>query len=202
VELAERKRRLRSAMALRRRKVSEAVAREAGEAVARQLAATPEFRAARRVALYAALPDELPTSALYRTARAQAKPLLWPRLGDAGALEFASCPREEELVVGRYGVRVPPPHVAAEPLGDGDLVVVPGLAFDHAGGRLGRGGGHYDRAFPPAGVGPLRVGVGYAFQLVDSVPCDARDRRVDWIVTEAGVLRSAPRAPGRAGESR
>ncbi len=66
---------------------------------------------------------------------------------------------------------------------------------------LGRGGGHYDRAFPPGTAGALLVGVGYAFQLVDAVPCGPGDRRLDLIVTEAGVLRSAPRAPERASES-
>lgn len=202
MELAERKRRLRAAMALRRGEVGEDEAREAGEAVARQLAAMPEFGAARRVALYAALPDELPTAAVYRSARAHAQSLLWPRVSDADALEFAPCPRQEDLVPGRHGVRVPAPHIPAEPLGDGDLVVVPGVAFDACGARLGRGGGHYDRAFPPGAAAPLLVGVGYAFQLVETVPCDARDRRLDCIVTEAGVLRSPPRAQGRGPERR
>jgi 5-formyltetrahydrofolate cyclo-ligase len=70
------------------------------------------------------------------------------------------------------------------------VVIVPGLAFDAAGRRLGRGAGHYDRAFPAGRQGaPLLVGVGYAFQLVDEVPAGPHDRRMDVVVTEEREVR-------------
>ena len=199
MEHAEPKRRLRAAMARRRSGVDPAQAQRAGEAVARALAGTAEFAGAARLGLYAALPGELPTAPLVRAAREAGKSLLWPRVTAAGELEFAPCPREEDLVSGRLGVRVPPERFAATRPAGGDLVVVPGLAFDAGGGRLGRGGGYYDRAFPPgAADAPLLAGVGHAFQVVDAVPRDSRDRRLDLIVTEAGVLRCAPQPPHEA----
>jgi 5-formyltetrahydrofolate cyclo-ligase len=67
-----------------------------------------------------------------------------------------------------------------------DVVLLPGVAFDRNGWRLGRGGGHYDRAFPPGAESPWLVGVGYSFQWLAEVPHDSRDRRVDAIVTEHG----------------
>ena len=66
------------------------------------------------------------------------------------------------------------------------VVLVPGLAFDRSGNRLGRGGGDYDATFPPGEVAPRLVGVAWEFQLVTDVPHGSHDRRVDAIVTERG----------------
>jgi 5-formyltetrahydrofolate cyclo-ligase len=72
------------------------------------------------------------------------------------------------------------------------------MAFDRRGGRLGRGGGWYDRSLPQR---PLALfGIGYAFQIVDSIPMAARDRRVLGVFTELGLERCSsqerPRDPG------
>lgn len=97
--------------------------------------------------------------------------------------------RWRELCPGRFGVLEPPAGAPEEAPAVGDAVVVPGVAFDRAGGRLGRGGGHYDRAFPPGAPGaPLLVGFAHAFQLVECVPSDSHDRRMDAIVTERGMI--------------
>ena len=70
----------------------------------------------------------------------------------------------------------------------GDLVVVPGVAFDDDGYRLGHGKGYYDRAFAAElGDAPTLVGFGYEFQIVDAVPHDHRDRQMDAIVTDRKV---------------
>jgi 5-formyltetrahydrofolate cyclo-ligase len=69
-----------------------------------------------------------------------------------------------------------------------DLVVVPGVAFDEAGYRLGHGKGYYDRAFAAElGDSPTLVGFGYEFQIVDAVPHDERDRQMDAIVTDQKI---------------
>jgi 5-formyltetrahydrofolate cyclo-ligase len=97
------------------------------------------------------------------------------------------------LVRGRYGIPAPPDARPAVPLAAGDVIVVPALALDAAGRRLGRGGGHYDRALA-AVSGPLLVGVGYDWQLVGEVPAGPEDRRVDMVATETHLLRThAPR---------
>ena len=91
------------------------------------------------------------------------------------------------LVILGVGLFALPTSARADVLTPSDVVLLPGLAFDRRGGRLGRGGGHYDRAFASRGPGPWLVGLGYSFQWVDEVPCDdSRDRRVDAIVTENG----------------
>lgn len=175
--------------------------------MARHLEVTPEFAAARSLALYAALPDELPTDAVVAAARRAGKRLLLPRAGrpdDAapGALTFHAVEAWDQLRPGRYGVLEPPEGAPSEPSAALELVLVPGVAFDRAGGRLGRGMGWYDRTFPPGGgaSGPRLFGLAFAFQLVPAVPAGERDRRVDALVTERGVLRcDRPGARGAEG---
>lgn len=107
-----------------------------------------------------------------------------------GGLAFAACARWEELRPGRYGVCAPPPEAPDRPLGEGDLLLVPAVAFDRRGGRLGRGKGCYDRALAGAEAA-LAVAVGYEFQLVETVPMEAHDRRVDALLTDRRWRRVA-----------
>lgn len=108
-----------------------------------------------------------------------------------------------ELRAGRFGIPEPPIDSAEVPVEDIDLMIVPGLAFDAAGRRLGFGGGYYDevlslrsgaaRRGPDAGVelaGPrLVVGLAYDFQVVDTCPAEPHDQPIDCVVTESRVLR-------------
>jgi len=192
VELATRKRRLREALALRRASLGEVEANLAGAAVARRLLALEVVRDADRVALYAALPGELPLIALFDGLEGRAECLL-PRMRGRD-LEFAPVARWEELRPGRHGVLEPPVDIAAVPLDRVAVVVVPGLAYDVEGNRLGRGGGYYDRAL--AGIrrgAPLCIGAAFEFQVVDAVPHDSRDRPVDAIVTDRALRWASPR---------
>jgi 5-formyltetrahydrofolate cyclo-ligase len=70
-----------------------------------------------------------------------------------------------------------------------DVVVVPGVAFDRAGRRVGYGGGFYDRFLPRTRPGALAVAVAFALQVVDAVPHGGGDRGVQVIVTEDEVIR-------------
>ncbi len=106
-----------------------------------------------------------------------------------GALDFVAVRSPTELVRARHGVREPAPELASTPLGELEVLVVPGLAFDRSGVRLGRGGGYYDRSLGGASVDtrPRTVGVAFACQCVDELPTATHDLRVDTIVTEHGV---------------
>lgn len=183
-DLEVEKRRLRHEMAARRRAVRRDEAEAAGREVAARLAGCPAFRAARRVAFYAALPDELPTRAAFDAARERGCCALFPAVEGERWLVFRPLERWEDLRPGRYGVPEPPKQGPAVQPVQGDLVLVPAVAFDAEGHRLGRGGGCYDAAFPPGGSAPLLYGVGFEFQVVDGVPHGSHDRRMDAIVTE------------------
>ncbi len=195
MDLAARKAELRREMAARRIAVGGAEAAAAAEAVARRLAGAGELAGAARVALYAAVGGELPTGPLWRMLRARGGQALWPRLRGA-ELEFVACD-PDALEPGAFGIPAPPAALPAVRLAPDDVVVLPALALDAAGRRLGRGGGHYDRALGTAlRERPRLVGVGYDFQLVDEVPAGEGDGRVDWVVTERRLLRVG--APARA----
>lgn len=177
-------------MLARRKAVAPSDREAAGRAVAALLLDLPAVdRAARsgRVAFYAELPDELPLRPTFEALSARGARCLFPRLEEDGGLRFAAVGRWDELRPGAKGVLAPPADRPPEALLEGDVVLVPGVAFDRAGRRLGRGGGHYDRALADrAGGGPLRIGVAYRLQLVPRVPHDSRDRPMDAIVTEQG----------------
>lgn len=78
-----------------------------------------------------------------------------------------------------------------------DVALIPGLAFDPLGRRLGRGGGHYDRLLPLLRPDCLRIGVCFELQRVAAVPEEPWDQRVDAVVTEAGIWEVGPRARER-----
>lgn len=112
-------------------------------------------------------------------------------------LIFHAVPALERLTTGRFGIREPDPDAAVQVLPDeGDTILVPGLAFDRRGGRLGRGGGFYDR-FLERWPNAFRVGVAFSSQLIESVPCEAHDVRVDAVVTEDGWIDARSNRSGR-----
>jgi len=157
--------------------------------VARHLAVSSELTRARRIALFAALPDEPPTRPLFELLRGTGRTLLFPRVLPGNALDFAPLARWDELRRGDRGLLEPPPGAPDVALGAGDLVLVPGLAFDRRGRRLGRGGGHYDRRFPAGASGPTLFALCFACRLIEGIPSGAQDRRMDGILTEYGLLR-------------
>lgn len=101
---------------------------------------------------------------------------------------------ETALAPGPYGLREPVPSALEIAVENIDVMLLPGLAFDRAGRRLGYGGGYYDEAagkLRAAGRGFL-VGVAYDFQLVDRCPAGEADVGVDCVVTDRQVVRCAP----------
>jgi 5-formyltetrahydrofolate cyclo-ligase len=189
-ELAARKRRLRVALAAQRRAVGAEAAAAAGRMVAAQLLTAPELEAAGAVGLYAALPDEVPTRPIFEGLRRRGLVCLFPRMQGERGLVFHRVAAWDELRPGRHAVPEPPASAPLHAPGPGDVVLLPGMAFDARGHRLGRGSGCYDSAFPPGAAGaPLLFGVAYEFQVVSSVPHGSRDRRVDAIVTERTIRR-------------
>jgi len=179
------KRRLRRQAGARRRSLTAAAADAVAERVREHLLAERAIGEARRVAIYAALPDEVPTRPLFDALQRAGTPCLFPRVAPGRRLVFALVERWEELRPGGYGVLEPPVGAHLFEPGPGDVVVVPGIAFDRAGWRLGRGAGYYDRTFPPSGRRqPLLVGMACEAQILESVPSDSHDRAMDAIVTE------------------
>mgnify|MGYP005946055709 FL=1 len=139
----------------------------------------PEFRAARAVAVFAALPDEPATDEVL--ARwASTRRVVLPRV-EGDAMRFYAC-RPDALVFGAFGILEPQGERPC-PAGEIDLVVCPGVAFTADGRRLGRGRGYYDRYLGDPAFRGFRVGVCYAHQLVDDLPVEPHDVRMDRVIT-------------------
>ena len=128
--------------------------------------------------------SELATAGLVRRLEDAEVRVLLPRLSPEG-MEAAEAPA---LETSGYGP-MEPTGPAVDPA-EIDAVVVPGLAFDGEGRRLGYGGGHYDRFLPQLREDALRIGLGFDFQVVEEVPSEAWDEPVDIVVTDAGVIEA------------
>jgi 5-formyltetrahydrofolate cyclo-ligase len=121
--------------------------------------------------------------------------LLLPVLRADLDLDWAVYPGPGSLVAAGRGMREPPgPRLGPAAVGTADLIVVPALAVDRRGIRLGRGGGSYDRALARVGADALTVALLYDGELVDTVPAEPHDRPVRAVIMPSGGLR--PLSPG------
>ena len=151
------------------------------------------YRRARTLAAYIANDGEIDPAPLLRAARAAGKRVLLPRLRGR-RLEFVGWRGAAALRRNRFDI--PEPVGAATALARIDVVCLPLVGFDRSGGRLGMGGGFYDRTFAAlvrknrnGARGPRLIGCGYAFQEVARLPHEAWDVHLTGVVTERECLR-------------
>ena len=149
--------------------------------LSKQLRNCPLWQSSAMIAAFSALSDEPDALDPWP----QKKRVALPRISDADlTFHWVAC--REELRPGRFGISEPPAE--ASEAGNGfDLILVPGLAFDLRGGRLGRGKGYYDRFLPTASG--LRVGVCFEDQIVEAIPGEPHDVRMDFVVTPSAISR-------------
>lgn len=188
-----RKAALRTAALAARRQLRTGERAAASVTVVERLAALPELEQAEVVLLHAALAEEVDIGGLVGLLRERGARTLFPRVhGDA--LELVSTADLRTLELGYRGILEP--VGPAVPADDVEVVILPGVAFDPHGGRLGQGGGHYDRLLPTLRPEVVRIGVCFACQVVPSVPREAHDEAVDLVVTERATYRpTRPRHP-------
>jgi len=143
------------------------------------------------IGLFAPGPTEAGPTRLGARLRAAGWTTAYPRVDRTGdTLTFRQVMADSDLTPGWRGLLEPSPE--ASPLGPEAfaIVLVPGLAFDPFGGRVGQGGGHYDRFLSKLPRAALRVGVGFACQVLPRVPTDAWDEALDVIITDVGPSSS------------
>lgn len=186
-----RKEQLRREVRRRRAAVPAAARRQAASAAAGHLLALAEIASAATVALYAAHGDELDPAPAVASLRARGVTTVLPRV-DGLSLLLVPVASGTRLSPGYRGV--PEPAGEALPPERLDLVVVPGVAFDLSGGRLGQGGGHFDRLLAALPQQVVRVGYAFACQVVEEVPGSPHDEPVDIVITEDGPIRTARRS--------
>lgn len=150
---------------------------EQSEVILRKLESHPAFTEAENVMLYSSLPDEVQTHAFLEKWRNKKKIILPTVVGDdIVAVELSS---ETDFAVGDFNILEP----QNEPYkGSYDLIVVPGVAFDRKGNRIGRGKGYYDR-FLCKHQNVTKIGICFDFQLIDEVPTEDNDIRMNEVIS-------------------
>lgn len=177
---------LRREIRLRKRLLDPSAATVYAERAQALLTATEAFREAGVVLLYAALPDEVPTQRLLDVA--EGKTILLPRVvGDDLELRLYTSPAD--LVESPSYHILEPTGPLFTDYGSIDLAIIPGMAFDAAGHRLGRGKGFYDRFLAHPRCSQLKtIGLCFDFQLLETLPTEPHDHNVDHVI----IVPTAP----------
>ncbi|MCH5239538.1 MAG: 5-formyltetrahydrofolate cyclo-ligase [Muribaculaceae bacterium] len=152
--------------------------KSAAQEVFERLEQTAAFMMAERIMMYHSLPDELSTHDFLRKWKGR-KSFYLPRVN---GVDLEVLPYEESrLELGSFHIEEPTGKDVIDPEAI-ELVVVPGVAYDRKGRRLGRGKGFYDRFLQHTKA--TKIGIGYEFQLVDEIPAEPHDVTMDMVVTQ------------------
>ncbi len=177
---------LRKEMLARRRALSAEAQAHMTRRLTEKVLGISQFEEARRIMAYLALSDEVSLDDVIRAALLAGKEVYVPVCLPEHAMEAGRLLRMDCFVKGPYGLRdLPPGYITAEPEAM-DLVLVPAVACDETGHRLGHGAGYYDRYLPRVPV-ERRYAVVWDFQVVPEVPTDALDQPMGGFVTETRV---------------
>jgi 5-formyltetrahydrofolate cyclo-ligase len=149
-----------------------------------------------RLAAYCAIRQEADLSLAWPDLQAKQCELYFPAVkgsGRAAKLFLArlpvGCPPDRFLAPGCFGIAEPPPEAWLQEPPALDIVLLPGLAFDRAGNRLGWGRAFYDNLIPALPGRPVLAGVCYDFQIVPGLlPAQPNDQPVDWLLTPGGLI--------------
>lgn len=184
--LKQDKKRVRELLAQKRRLLSKEDIAEQSSKVVAAVEQMPSFQSAKTVLIYYPTHNEVDLLSLIKRYKKE-KTFLFPVVHRK---TMTACPYEGNAKMHRGKFNIPEP--TTEPyVGDIDLILVPGVGFDKSGNRLGRGGGYYDKFITRLGRKTLLVGVGYDFQLVEEVPANRWDKRLDYVVTPSnGTIKT------------
>jgi 5-formyltetrahydrofolate cyclo-ligase len=146
-----------------------------------------DYKKSTMVAAFTSIRGEIDTYLILEGILAAGKKLALPHVSkDKSQLRFYEVKNLNHLTPGEFGILCPPP-IHAVPMDAVDLMLVPGLAFDHQGFRLGFGKGYYDRILPHMRPDAVSIGLCYSFQVVDQVPAGTHDIPVKALLHEKGM---------------
>ncbi len=167
---------------LRSQMDNEAILRDS-RAIAKTVVALPEYRNAGCIMAYAPIQNEVMASLITELAERDGKKVCLPRIADKTMIE--AVPKENHpLLRNTFGINEPSIEVKAIDPTMLDLVLVPGVAFDRSGNRIGFGKGYYDRFLRLLRPDCALIALAYDFQVLDAIPHNDADTKVHTIVTE------------------
>ena len=171
-----------------RDRLSAVYRKSAGGKIARNLFELPEWKRARSVGLYMSRGSEAATDGILKRALAEGKKVRAPKVLTESKMRFFEISGMRDFRKGKFGIYEPKPSCKKVVCSAMDLILVPGIAFDSKGYRLGYGLGFYDR-FLPRAFRSFRVGLCYGKTLVPLLPRDGKDQAVHAVVTEKEIFR-------------
>lgn len=174
---------LRKAILEKRRDIPLSSRRVKSRRILRELSRDPVFRKAEHVAFYHGISPEVETGTFLRKVLKDKKIYL-PRIASKKSLTLRRVRSlSRDLEKSPYSIMEPKMLCEERPAGQMDIIIVPGVAFDTRGGRLGRGGGYYDRLLQKAGKA-IKIGLCFREQIVKKVPMNVRDVKMDRVITD------------------
>ena len=186
-DLRAEKKALRSKIIAARRNLTDNYRQRASNRMMTVFCALPDFKEPRKVLCYASMADEVQIRPLMEKWLSLGVTVALPHITGKGQMEAMSFTDFDSLVEGEYGILTPDPEkgkiIPPEEL---DLIIVPGIAFDTRGERLGKGGGFYD-AYLARATKAKRIALAFSCQLVAKIPMEDHDVRVHKIITEQGI---------------
>ena len=182
---------IRLEMREKRKTITKEERRDAGKEIAKKLIEGDIHLVVRacRIALYLSTPHEIPTRYIARTIWEASREIAVPYWSKTNnKYKFTRMTSTSKLITGKLGIREPQKRIPVAPL-DIDAFIIPGLAFDAQGGRLGFGAGIYDEILSQARKSAPKIAICYDWQVMDEpLPLETHDICMDWIVTDKRVI--------------
>ena len=180
------KSKLRKEILRRRQALGEDARAERSARIVERVEQDPDWKAAKVVCVYVWFKDEVQTDALILSAWQDGKTVCVPRCGKDGEdkIVLHEIRSFDDLAPGAYGIREPiPDKTNVVAIADVDAFIVPGVAFDRQGNRLGWGGGFYDWTLSRANRAK-KIALAFSCQIVDAIPTEPQDIKMDKVVCE------------------
>jgi 5-formyltetrahydrofolate cyclo-ligase len=182
------KAKLRQRLLAQRTALTEQEVHHKSVAIAAHVCTLAAFCASHTVMVYMALAQEVQTRLIIEEAQRQGKRIVIPAIQGSTLLAVELPPEDTLLQRGPHGILEPVYKTSTVRLEDIPCVLVPGVAFDRRGGRLGFGGGYYDRFLSQCALMACYCGLAFSIQIVPCVPRLPHDVCMHWIITEQGVI--------------
>lgn len=189
----------------KRRLLSQAEIHSRSKKICNQLINLEEFKDCKNILIYVSMPDEVQTKEIFRTGLQQGKTLVSPIvqknnkmlllsvLSETHVKELlseAADVKSRDWIRNKFGI-IEPREETIQPisLSEIEFIVVPGIAFDRRGRRLGFGGGYYDHLLEKTKDTALAVALAFDFQILSSIPTHDHDQDVDMIITDSEIIK-------------
>ena len=180
---------LRTDMIRKRNTLSTADVREKSTLIQNQLFSLSEFSSSHSILFYVSYDNEVFTHQMIKDSLSLGKHVIVPYVDmEKKQLNLSKLYHWQDLSLGTYGILEPKQeYIHQVSVGDVDLIIVPGIVFDCMGQRIGHGLGYYDRLLQK-GIRTLKIGLAFELQLVENIPAEKHDMRVDAIITEKRLI--------------